>query len=818
MKNRCTVVLLSLSLGSGFAPRAVSQPLPSFKGSRPNVVFFLADDQSIFDHSAYGNRTVPTPVTDAFAREGLVFEKAFTGQAICAPSRSMLYTGLYPLRNGCFINHTSIRPGIEPMPVQLKRHGYEVVIAGKTHVKPMEQFGWTAHFPPENRRGLPRPWIPVDRIDQYLGQVEKPFCLVVASAYPHSTYIKNTPYNPEDVLPPPFLQDTPGIRGAYARYYASIAEKEREFVAVLDLLDKHGLRENTVVFYSDDHGVERGKFTVYDSGLNMAFMVRWPGKIKPGRTSALTSYADFFPTVMELAGAKVPEGLDGKSLLPVLEGRSSSNHDHVYGLSHTQGIQNRHVYPRRSVHDGRYHYIFNFNSMERIERERTAGNAINYFIQRGAETHPADKEEMLFDSRSDLYQQNNLAGDPDMDAVRLRLKNELFRWMETQNDFLSEGGDIPFLKVAMHDLDQPDPRFGYEIPAEQIGALAGLRLCPHAITQPEASGRKERTAGNTPQEFQPRKDYQARLEPEAHVLHGAGQVEVSDFLDYCEALGNEFPPVLFMDYVGAREAGRWFSDRLSKKLDAFPHRTMVQLGLAMTVDDRPENRYEHEVAAGKYDANLKELFEGLKKLNVPIYVRIGYEANGYWNGYQPESYKKAFRRVTTLMRESGLNAATVWCIVPHPPDEETDMFSHAMEYYPGDEWVDWWAADLFTAEQIENSKPFLREADVRNKPVMIGESTPRGVGVLDGQQSWGQWFAPYFRLIRDHPGIKAFCYINWDWSEYTKWDYWGDARLGQNKVVAELYRNEMALPLYMHSCRMDWERWDGKEGIPPPAK
>jgi hypothetical protein len=84
---------------------------------------------------------------------------------------------------------------------------------------------------------------------------------------------------------------------------------------------------------------------------------------------------------------------------------------------------------------------------------------------------------------------------------------------------------------------------------------------------------------------------------------------------------------------------------------------------------------------------------------------------------------------------------------------------------------------------------------------MIGESTPMGVGVNDGQQSWDKWFAPYFQLIRDNPGIKAFCYINWDWSKYPQWNDWGDARLQQNPEIADLYKKEMSIPLYRHAVR-----------------
>lgn len=451
-------------------------------GARPNVVFFLGDDQSLFDHSTYGNLKAPTPTTEAFAKESLVFSRAFTGQAICAPSRSMLYTGLYPIRNGCFINHTAIRSGVETLPSYLGKQGYEVVLAGKSHVKPTSQFRWTHAFGPVDRAGFPRPGIPVEQMDAYLANVENPFCMMVTSEYPHGPYFEKTTFGLDEVELPEFSRDSEENRKHIARYYASIQEKEREFSAVLELLEKHGLTENTVVFYSDDHGVARGKFTVYDSGLNVAFMVRWPGKIKPGHTDALISFADFVPTVMELAGGAVPTGLDGKSLLSVLSGRSTRHHDYVYGVTHNQGIQNRHVFPQRSVHDGRYHYIHNFNSLEQIEQRLAAGKPVDYFLQRGAQKHATQPLEELYDTQNDPQELNNLAKDESLSPVKARLKKELFRWMKSQNDYLSEGADVTFLKVKQHHLDEQDPKFNYRIPAGKVGALKGKKRDPHTIT------------------------------------------------------------------------------------------------------------------------------------------------------------------------------------------------------------------------------------------------------------------------------------------------------------------------------------------------
>jgi len=458
---------------------------PGMKGARPNIVFFLGDDQSRFDHRTYGNAAVPTPTTDTLANEGLVFDKAFTGQAICAPSRSMLYTGLYPIRNGCFINHTAIRPGVETLPKYLSDLGYTVVLAGKSHVQPERQFPWSKRMEPVEEKGLPRPSIPIAEMDKFLANPgSKPFCLIIASEYPHGPYFGTSPYKSDEVVLPPFVESTEKEKKNATLYYASIAQKERELASVLQMLDKHGLKDRTVVFYSDDQGVARGKYTTYDSGLNVAFIVRWPGKIRPGRTEALSSYADFVPTAIELAGGTPPKGLDGRSLLPVLEKGASKHHEYVYGVTVNQGIINRHVFPQRSVRDGRYHYIHNFNSLERLERERAEGKEINYFLTVGAAKHKELPEEMLFNTQSDPHEMTNVARDPAMAEIKQKLKAELFRWMKTQNDYLTEKGPVPFLDTGRRfSLDRPGD--GHSVPADKIGSLEGITINPHKATAPK---------------------------------------------------------------------------------------------------------------------------------------------------------------------------------------------------------------------------------------------------------------------------------------------------------------------------------------------
>ena len=125
------------------------------KKNKPNIVFFLADDQDKLDYGCYGNEKIYTPAVDQLAKEGIMFQQAFTGQAICAPSRSQLYTGNYPLKNGCFLNHVPSKKEQKSVTHYLKQLGYEVILAGKSHVKPQSVYDWDREWKPVKVSGKP---------------------------------------------------------------------------------------------------------------------------------------------------------------------------------------------------------------------------------------------------------------------------------------------------------------------------------------------------------------------------------------------------------------------------------------------------------------------------------------------------------------------------------------------------------------------------------------------------------------------------------------------------------------------------------------
>lgn len=293
-----------------------------------------------------------------------------------------------------------------------------------------------------------------------------------------------------------------------------------------------------------------------------------------------------------------------------------------------------------------------------------------------------------------------------------------------------------------------------------------------------------------------REYYGARGEPRATVLKGAGQ-DVAGFADYVATLGPAHVPAFFMTYVGVRgtvESARDWGERLAHDLAPYPADVGVQVGLSFTTDGGgAAAQYGPEVAAGSHDARIDALAEALAALGRPVYVRIGYEFAGGWNGYDPESYRTAFRRITERMRVRCPDLATVWCAIP------IDRLERHLEFYPGNDVVDWWGLDVF--EPVMFSRPvahdLMRAAHEHGKPVMIGEATPARVGADRGRVSWEGWYRIYFEFIDRWPGIKAVSYINWQWNA-TRWA-WLDARLSQldgyaRDEVLERLRSERFRP------------------------
>lgn len=424
---------------------------------RPNIIFYLADDQDITDYGVYGNEKVHTPAIDRLASEGMLFENAFTAQAICAPSRTQLFTGKYPLKNGAFANHTPTRPTISSVTKQMRSLGYQVVLAGKSHVKPKNVYDWDHEWEPVPKKDVPRDYIPLAEIEQYFKTATQPFVMFITSKYPHGKYFNVENPSAEQLKFYPYdqhLKNNQDYIKKKAGYYRSIEEDNTQLEHVLDMVDRN-LSDNTLFIYSADHGVS-GKYTVKDIGLNVPFVVRWPQVISANtRSEQLIHYTDVLPTFIDIAGGNADSSMDGKSFLAILTGKDEPIHQYVYGVRTNQNIINAHIFPSRMIRDKRYKYIRNFNALEVLDKNLTDKANINAFLRQGAMQHPNEPFEELYDLNKDPFEQHNLIADPQLLMIKERLKTQMFVWMQEQGDFLNENfGNVPIITAPAFKLDQ----------------------------------------------------------------------------------------------------------------------------------------------------------------------------------------------------------------------------------------------------------------------------------------------------------------------------------------------------------------------------
>ena len=412
----------------------------------PNFIFYLADDQDLLDYGVYGNPKVHTPAVDALAKEGMRFTNFYTSQAICAPSRSQIFTGMYPLKNGCMANHLPVKPNLKTVIDYMKAEGYEVVLAGKGHVKPNSVFQWSKYFKSVDHR-----YLPIDQLENYLENVKKPFCVFVTSDFPHGPYPKISEYTNEDIHRLPY--DRGNFRKFKTGYYQNIRDDNAQLEQVLEIVKANGFVNNSIFIYASDHGIS-GKWGVAEQGLKVPFIVRWPGVVEANSVSeTMLNFVDILPTFLDIIGADIPQDLDGKSFQSTLKGNSDPIREYIFSLATKQNIQKCKVFPSRAIRGKRFKFIRNYNSIEVVESNYGSNPVVNAFIKKGAESFPNIPFEELYDLEVDPYQEQNLINNPEYLEQKNRLSLALENWMIAQNDFLIHK-KMPLIKPTLHPLDR----------------------------------------------------------------------------------------------------------------------------------------------------------------------------------------------------------------------------------------------------------------------------------------------------------------------------------------------------------------------------
>ncbi|MBC8325448.1 MAG: sulfatase [Verrucomicrobia subdivision 3 bacterium] len=448
---------------------------------RPNILFAIADDWGFGDASAYGSQWVKTPAFDRVAREGILFTRAYTPNAKCAPSRATILTGRYSWQLEEAANHMNVFPAKFGSFVEvLAANGYTTACTGK---------GWGPGIAndvngkrrlitgtPINKRFAKPPAKAMSNRD-YAGNFEeflktaakgKPWCFWFGTHEPHRAYEKGVGLRMGKKLSdidhvPAFWPDNAETRGDMLDYAIEVEHYDRHLGRILAALEKAGQLDNTLIVATSDHGMPfpRCKGQAYDYSNHIPLAIRWPKGIQ-GRNRTVVDFVNFTdlaPTFLQAAGvnkiAPLMQPMSGRSLFDIFaspkSGQVIASRDHVVlgKERHDVGRPNNQGYPIRGIRKGDHLYLHNFEPNRwpvgnpetgylntdaspiktLLLNQRREGNYKYWQLNFGK--RPAEE---LFNVKTDRDCVKDLADSKPQAALKASLKKQLFAELKKQGD------------------------------------------------------------------------------------------------------------------------------------------------------------------------------------------------------------------------------------------------------------------------------------------------------------------------------------------------------------------------------------------------
>ncbi|MBN1126719.1 MAG: sulfatase-like hydrolase/transferase [Sedimentisphaerales bacterium] len=412
----------------------------------PNILWLTCEDLSPWI-GCYGDANATTPNIDALAKKGTRYTNAYASAPVCAPARSCLITGVYATSLGTQHLRSSIKipEHIRCFTEHLRNAGYYCTNNVKKDYNFQDVNAWDESSTQAHWRNRPN---------------GKPFFSVFNFMITHQSRLNGSDaeweakygsqleaskrHDPSVMKIPPYYPDTIEIRKMWARYYDLATLMDQQVGQFLDQLKEDGLEEDTIIFWYSDHGsgIPRHKRDLRDSGLKVPLVIHVPDKYKymapiaAGQAAdQLVSFVDFAPTVLSLAGVKIPDYMQGSAFLGDQEGRPrqfvyahASRVDEAYDMA-------------RCVRDKRYKYIRNFlPHLPWVQPSAYPDNAeILRELRRALDTDEMNKiqsamfepraAEELYDTQDDPYEIINLIESSQHQATADRLRDQLHQWM-----------------------------------------------------------------------------------------------------------------------------------------------------------------------------------------------------------------------------------------------------------------------------------------------------------------------------------------------------------------------------------------------------
>jgi N-sulfoglucosamine sulfohydrolase len=427
---------------------------------RLHVVIVTADDMNADSSGWMGNALKPTPNLDKFAARSQRFIHCHVTAPICQPSRSAFMTGRVPHRNGA-LGFNPIRTDVPTLVQLLAAHGYYTAVVNKfEHMTPTSQFPWDTKLGGSGRN----PEMMRAQVQECLraaSDAKKPIFLNVNTSDPHRPFpggeaaakkkkpLDGAPveaYAPADVKTPSFLEDLPEVRKEIAQYYTSVRRFDQSFGEILAVLEEAGILDNAIVVFLSDHGMSFpfSKATLYRNGTWSPVLMRWPGMGEPieNRTDMLSS-VDVLPTILDVLGVPAPDGLDGRSWLPLVKGEHQRDRDHV--ITHVNTVNSGAAFPGRCVRTLNHSYIWYAWPDGKIKLRAEAMNGLTFraMAERGKVNGKVGERVAqyhlgvmhgFYDLRNDPDERRNLIDDSQHQQQIARLRQILVRHMERTKD------------------------------------------------------------------------------------------------------------------------------------------------------------------------------------------------------------------------------------------------------------------------------------------------------------------------------------------------------------------------------------------------
>ena len=416
-----------------------------------NVIYFNTHDSGRY-LSPYGYK-VPSPNIEAFARESILFRRAFCTSPTCSPSRGSLLSGMYAHSNGLIgLSHRGheMKDYGKHLGAFLREHGYKTAIAGTEHIANHTHF--KQHelnydvLPYDTVIGMPEEDNDIEnaeKVADYIKDSEEGdnFFISFGLWSTHRKYPERITegYEPEYIHVPPTMKDTEANREDFAHYCTSLKIADTCFQIVLNALKDKGIYEDTLVIMTTDHGLASpfNKACLMDAGIGVALMMHIPGMDADGRViDAMVSHVDIFPTVCDILGLEKPDYLQGVSQMKVLSGDAESVRDTVYAETNYHAS----FEPMRCIRTKDYKYIrvlhdYGKPMLANIDDSEPKKG----LIEVGFANHKVD-EEYLFDLTIDPNERINFINDLRYMKIKDELSNKLDHFLVKTDDFTIDEG------------------------------------------------------------------------------------------------------------------------------------------------------------------------------------------------------------------------------------------------------------------------------------------------------------------------------------------------------------------------------------------